>query len=491
MLLVLIIISIVFLASLYLIFMMPRTDVQLADTHETISMPPEIQVEENQSKQLSQALADKTVQVETLQTDMEKINETLTKITQEKEARDKSVGELNTEIEKLKANLQEKDQKISTLNTDLEEINQALRKKDSDLKEKEESVSQLNSTIEEIRLEIDQKNNEITQKDERINKLDSDLDEANNLLKEKSAALTLNELKLDETDKQFKEELAKKEENISSLQEEVKKKEGLVDTFKSKRKTSSSRVSRLIKTLREGLKKTKAEAESLKQASSENERLKSEISSVTLDKETIAQKRDVIIVDLKKKFDDLQKKHIDSATQAKSEINFLNRELALKDKALEAAKTGTKKEPEAMDIIDGKIKGEYEKLRTEYNDLKDKSNWLVKLIREETEKKKNLEGQIEQLKEKAETIKHQEAVVRPSTTSSRDKEKEYFLRIYEEKLKTASFSDQNMPTDPETLKNLYSALKKHSQIIAKQLREAIDRTHELSAEISRLKNKEA
>ena len=68
-----------------------------------------------------------------------------------------------------------------------------------------------------------------------------------------------------------------------------------------------------------------------------------------------------------------------------------------------------------------------------------------------------------------------------------DKQAEYFLNIYKQNLDTVYVDEKNIPIDYESIKKLYLGLKQHSQLIARQLRETIDKNHRISDELSKFK----
>ena len=128
-------------------------------------------------------------------------------------------------------------------------------------------------------------------------------------------------------------------------------------------------------------------------------------------------------------------------------------------------------------------------MRSEYMDLKKKSNWLVKLVREETEKNRKLAEEMNNLKAKSEAMEKVSELSMPAPEKGSDKEKEFFIGIYEDHLKKIFVDERKIPSDYESMKRLYLNLKQHSQLMAHQLRDMIDKTYELTDEISKLKNR--
>ena len=162
--------------------------------------------------------------------------------------------------------------------------------------------------------------------------------------------------------------------------------------FESKKKLFSPRFSKKVKELRKKLREKSEKAKELDKFIKENKQIRTNLTELNLNSEEALQKRDLMITDLRKKMDSLKNVYANQLTLAKREINYLNRELEQHDRKIAVPFEEAHKLKQARS-------GDDKQLSIEYKDLKDKSDWLVKLIREETEKNKKLQEEIKKLRE--------------------------------------------------------------------------------------------
>lgn len=565
MLALLIVTTVFFLFSLYLIFIKPNEGLDMAGQAEGLSTIAPYPEETDLSLHAEQALVDRPTHLESLEANISTIKEqsdAKTVILQKK-----MIAELNSRLRQTGLDLGQKELALS-------EKTLQLKQKDSALAEKETALTKLrtetNRTIEELNSSIIEKDSAISQSQSRIDQQAAELSQKEEALDaldarskqerehnesalaellaqndavvaglkasmdDKNAEVTQNRIELGELKQQlntalaekrlaeekklaedeslkrtiqdradsisklqsdienykteiaeYKEKLLESGRNVSQLGETIQKKNDVVSKLKTRKVISYARAFGITRGLRLKLRKKESELRTLLKIAEENQRLRAQLSDASAGPGGEAlKKKDMLISELRKEIDSMNEKHISKISQAKSDIDTLQRELNLREKSIQDLKTERKKEIVDVPADAGELQDEYKKLKAEYSDLKNKSEWLVKLVREETEKNKKLQANLDSAKTKSTSkAKLPDAGV----AGAKDKEKEYFLKIYQENLDNVFFNEQTLPSDYESVKEQYLNLMRQAQMISKLLRDEMTKKHKLQDEVFRLK----
>lgn len=578
MIIALILITVFFLVSLYLIFIKPQETVQWAGPSEGPSTSSSSDGRINH--RLQSELSHKTNQIKKLELEIKEERTSLSEGFDNKlDEKDSQLSQKQAALDELRtksaANIEELTKQIASLKAQTDQVNAKLSEKEtaskkieSDLSElqvksaseKEKLVEQINSLkseIEELKPKLDEKGNEISQKElalnefrvktaaekedlikrisslhskldvldskvaeteeiaKQVNPLKAEINELNSKLNEKDSQITQKEVMLND----FKTKAHKEKEDlvkqISSLQSKtaelnasVAKREletsqhtGKIDELHRKLGTKSGELQSYLQSYKNEIENYKkmaaAHEKKAAQLNEDNHRLRKMLTESSKGKGKVIHDKDTVVSDLNNKLNMLKDKYITKMSQAKGEIDNLTREIRLKEKAIEGLKTGQEKEKNILkEKTSAKVTSaeEYKKLKTDYDDLKGKSDWLVKLLREETDKTSKLQKEIEELKkkkvpsktEKSKEEKEDDVLI--SKSSGDNKKMAYFLKIYQDNLKNVFFNEDKLSADIKDLKLQYLNLMRQSQMVASLLREEMNKNYALQDENSRLKN---
>jgi len=461
-----------------------------------------------------------------------------TQLTEETEEEVMDSSQL-TELRTGTVSARETDAKTASLQSRIIELNTLISQKDSEISQKDSEVRQKDSELNQKELEFAKKERELQElyattsqekekNDEEISELTTTVDKKDSQIKKNTVEIgelkqqlnaSLAEKRLLEEKKiaeesnlrktiqervnsisklqsdilnykveieDYKKKLLEGEKGLSQLGKTIHKKDDLVSKLRSSRVISYTRAFGITRALRSKVRKKENEVRTLLKIAEENQRLRAEFSKIAAGPKGVEfEKKGVLITELRKELDALNEKHINKIAQAKNEIDTLRKDLQLKEKTIEDLKEERKIDFSQVSTGDEKaLKGELKKLRSEYNDVKNKSDWLVKLVREETEKSKKLEHELHTLKSKPGAASKAKGV---KPEMDKNKEKEYFLKLYQEKLDSVFFNEKKLPTDYKTIKSHYVNLMRQSQMISSLLRDEMNKKSKLQDEVFRLK----
>jgi len=385
-------ITLVFIVSLYFIFIRPQEEVQLAASasgEESVLPTPPPATEKKLSHQLYKHLASVTSQLEELQHGIDNVK---------KEEEEKNTV-LQLRMEELNQLLNSKELDITQKDKALNEAYSKIAQAKEDNAKKSEQTGLLVAEISQRDSLIEKGNAEIMNKQKKLEWLNSELDLANQKMSdvtgkqdEVMAGLQSNIEDYKNQVEEYKKRLSEKNASLNEINQKLQKTNEMFSRFESKKKLFSPRFSKMVKELRKKLREKSEKAKELDKFIKENKQIRTNLTELNLNSEEALQKRDLMITDLRKKMDSLKNVYANQLTLAKREINYLNRELEQHDRKIAVPFEEAHKLKQARS-------GDDKQLSIEYKDLKDKSDWLVKLIREETEKNKKLQEEIKKLRE--------------------------------------------------------------------------------------------